>query len=72
MHLLLTATIAAKTDSQIARTEVLERVPERIVSFMVIHEYLRDGGGVGWGKGGFQGHILVCPSMSINISKIYD
>ena len=40
-----------------------------LVSFMVIHEYLRDGGGVGWGKGGFQGHILFCLSMSINLTK---
>ena len=42
------------------------------VSFMVIHEYLRDGGAGGWGKGGFQGHILFCVSMGINISKVYD
>ena len=42
------------------------------VSFMVIPEYLRDGGAGGWGKGGFQGHILFCVSVSINISKIYD
>ena len=38
------------------------------VSFMVIHEYLRDGGAGGWGKG----HILFCVSMGINISKVYD
>ena len=42
------------------------------VSFMLIPEYLRDGGARGWGKGGFQGHILFCFSLSINISKIYD
>ena len=39
---------------------------------MVIHEYLRDGGARGWVKGGFQGHILFCVGMSINISKVFD
>ena len=99
MHLLLTATITAKTYWQIARTELLEKssiadchlllrgethsthfygnTAKHIlenksaiwrnftigvqVSFIVISEYLSDGGARGWGKGGFsRTHFILC------------